>query len=116
MNNLKTSQKHLVVLQEPSSGNIEIFSSSFPREIGDILTVEGTRMKVVRLLANEKEKQDFIEQWNSLVKKQNASVRRIQKSRNNAMEAKFWSHLYNSNSTIRDCIDTINYCKKNNIN
>lgn len=97
------ANKTIVVLQQKDNRNIEIFYSSWPRQVGDI--VDGK--KVLQILADESEKSIFIKKWNAAVSKINAQVRR----ENRIKEAQFWAKMFNSNPLIRECIECLAMAK-----
>ena len=95
--------KQICVIQTKGTKNIEIFYSSFERQVGDNLSTG----KVVLILADEAEKQEFIRQWNARVNKINYQQQKQAKQQ----EAAFWANLYINNPIIRECMETMAMAK-----
>lgn len=96
--------KQICVIQKANSQNIEIFYSSFERQVGDNLSSG----KVVLILANEADKQEFIRQWNAKVNQINYQQQKQAKQQ----EAAFWANLYHNNPIIRECVETLAMAKR----
>jgi len=104
-------RKFKVALRNPETEFVMFFDSSFEREIGDKMEVNGKKYLVIAKLENQAQEIEFVTRHNAAVKMQNAINRR----KNRQIEMDFWAKIYNSNPIIRDCIDTIAYCRQHNI-